>query len=497
MSRFSTCVLQRLATRTRAAHLCAWIACALLFTPPTSSKEKTMKSYACIQWFVLISALLLLVALVALVAPVPAAHAASLTVNSLFDNTTNGDGFCALREAITNSNNNDQSGSTDCAAGSPGLDTITFSVTGTLVLSSTLGILPSITETLTINGPGAALLTISGDAFEVDGGTFYLSNITLANGGTGVFNNSGIFTMTNSVVSNKVNPGGTGAIINLFGLASIANTTFYSNTAWSGSGIMNYGNSTVTVASSVFVSNTSVGPGAYGGGIANNGKLDVSNSTFSGNNALQYGGGIYNTNRLTILNTTFISNSTGPVGGGLGSGYGGGIYSSGSFASANITNSTFYGGGAGLPNTIGGGIYNSSSSIITVTNSTFSDNLLSGIHNVSALTVTLRNTIVDSCTGTIYNGGNNIDNGTSCGWGSTNGSTSSTNPLLGPLANNGGATQTMALLPGSPAIDGVTFNAPNGCPSTDQRGWLRPFGSYCDIGAYERGAFLYLPLIRR
>jgi hypothetical protein len=55
-------------------------------------------------------------------------------------------------------------------------------------------------------------------------------------------------------------------------------------------------------------------------------------------------------------------------------------------------------------------------------------------------------------------------------------------PLLGPLADNGGSTLTMALLPGSPAIDtGVDAQ----CPSSDQRGTTRPQGSHCDIGAYE------------
>jgi len=56
-------------------------------------------------------------------------------------------------------------------------------------------------------------------------------------------------------------------------------------------------------------------------------------------------------------------------------------------------------------------------------------------------------------------------------------------PKLGPLANNGGPTQTFALLAGSPAIDteDVVY-----CPATDQRRVVRPQGSYCDIGSYEK-----------
>jgi len=62
---------------------------------------------------------------------------------------------------------------------------------------------------------------------------------------------------------------------------------------------------------------------------------------------------------------------------------------------------------------------------------------------------------------------------------------SSTDPLLGALANNGGPTQTFALLAGSPAIDGVTVNAPNSAPATDQRGVGRPQGVRYDIGSFE------------
>ncbi len=65
-------------------------------------------------------------------------------------------------------------------------------------------------------------------------------------------------------------------------------------------------------------------------------------------------------------------------------------------------------------------------------------------------------------------------------------------PLLGPLADNGGTTQTHALLIGSDAID-------NGddllCPATDQRGVTRPQGAGCDIGSYEYALFVYLPMV--
>ncbi|HEY0632351.1 MAG TPA: choice-of-anchor Q domain-containing protein, partial [Thermoleophilaceae bacterium] len=84
--------------------------------------------------------------------------------------------------------------------------------------------------------------------------------------------------------------------------------------------------------------------------------------------------------------------------------------------------------------------------------------------------------------GSIVSGGSNIDSGSTCGFGAA-GDKSDTDPKLGPLADNGGQTQTMALLSGSPAIDAVLSGCPP--PDTDQRGITRPKQQGCDIGAFE------------
>jgi hypothetical protein len=153
----------------------------------------------------------------------------------------------------------------------------------------------------------------------------------------------------------------------------------------------------------------------------------------------------------------------------------------------------------------GGGIY--TAGVTNLLNCTFASNQAAnggGVYGFGGTHV--KNTIIaNSVTGgncaywqtPLQNAGNNIDSGTTCGFGSTSGSMSSTNPQLDILRRNGGPAQTMALLAGSPAIDGVSWNAPNDCPETDQHGIPRPFGTLCDIGAFEQGFYIYMPLLRR
>ncbi|HEY3228182.1 MAG TPA: choice-of-anchor Q domain-containing protein, partial [Roseiflexaceae bacterium] len=95
--------------------------------------------------------------------------------------------------------------------------------------------------------------------------------------------------------------------------------------------------------------------------------------------------------------------------------------------------------------------------------------------------------------GAITSSGHNLSSDSSCGF-TAGGDLQNTNPLLGPLAANGGPTPTHALLPGSPAFEAGTNT---GCPATDQRGILRPQGIFCDIGAFERVVVqtVFLPLV--
>ena len=147
-----------------------------------------------------------------------------------------------------------------------------------------------------------------------------------------------------------------------------------------------------------------------------------------------------------------------------------------SFDTLTLVNSTVTGNTSGA----GGGIY--SQGTLTVTSSTVSSNTPDGVDNSSPGTTSVAKTIVANnktgCIGAITDGGSNLQfPGTTCGP-----NIPSSDPLLAALANNGGPTQTQALLPGSPAL-----NAAGSCPppATDQRGVSRPQGSACEIGAFE------------
>lgn len=356
----------------------------------------------------------------------------------------------------------------------------------------------------------------NGGGLVNNGSTLMINNTTLmsntatsgSGGGGGLYNvTGGVLTIINSSIlgNQAMSTGGGGGTVNNFSTLTISNTTFTGNTASLGGGIDNLGGTLAITSTNFYTNSATDGGGLYN---RNSGALFLTSSTLSGNLAGTSGGGLVNnSSKLVIDKTTFTSNTAvGWSGGGIYNVAGGIITMTNSSLSDNKVMST--GGGGGVINdgstlTIsnttlfnntastlgGGGILNANSGGITIINSTLSDNagLSGGGVSNSAGTATLRNTIVansssgGNCFGAITNGGNNIDDGTTCGWGSSSGSQSSTNPLLGPLANNGGATQTMALLTSSPAINAGN---PSICPSTDQRGLPRRSG-FCDVGAFE------------
>lgn len=431
----------------------------------------------------------------ALVVAVPAALAAPITVTTLADEL-NADGDCSLREAIEAANTNTIVDA--CGAGDPGADLITFGVSGTIALGSAGQL--TITDDLTIAGPGAASLTIHGNGFDAG---------RIMEVGAGV--QLGLFDVTIRGGRWISPPMIAGAGILNHGLLFVTNVAFSQNDAGGfccsglpGGAIGNDGG-TVEVTGSSFTGNSA---GGEGGAIYSNGDLTVVNSTFLGNSTNNWGGGIFAAGSgLGVVSSTFLRNSDVFGGGGIATmaihtevagvtfsrntssfAGGAGIWHHGGVL--NVENSTFFRNSAPTSFSEGGGLLNSGGGSVVVTNATFSENeagIGNDIHNRDGI-VTLRNSIVansspsgGNCGGVVLDGGSNLS------WPDTTCPGLNQDPLLDPvgLQDNGGPTETIALMPGSPAIDFALVCPP---PVEDQRGVPRPQGPACDSGAYEREA---------
>jgi hypothetical protein len=355
----------------------------------------------------------------------------------------------------------------------PGPDVVAFSVTGTIKLTRPL---PDLASDIDIQGPGAEELSVSrytgGDyrIFTVrTGATVRIDGLTVTNGaGSGLLGlragggiqNSGRLVLTNCFVAGN----------RVIGFSD----TF-------GGGIYNDGDLTLmrtTVSDNLAFSEAATHLNwVFGGGVYNRGNLTVIDSQISNNIAQSLknsdegefvlGGGIYSGGgSFSLYNSTVSGNQIVLASGSLGVGHGAGISSSSylrmvnSTISQNTTSGLFaFTGGIRLWS---GPAY--------ITHSTIYGNSLNGISQYNAPRLFLRNSIVSSVTGH-FRGDHNLIG---------------VNPMLGPLADNGGPTQTMALLPGSPAIDAGDPNVTDP-PPWDQRGpgFPRIVNGRIDIGAYE------------
>ncbi len=400
-----------------------------------------------------------------------AASAATLTVTNLND-----DGAGSLRAQI--------------AAAAAG-DTINFSVTGTIKLASTL----TISQNLTISGPGAANLTVSGENsttrnIYVTAGSVTISGLTIANGhdsstgGAGLRSESGTTVNLSDCVFDSNEAAGTsdGGAMASRGTIAITRCTFRGNSADLG-GALYLDGATATVTDSVLDSNSAT----YGGGILAGASLVISNTTFRSNRADFDGGALYLAGTTpirytTIRNTTFSGNHA--------DGNGGAIICTGNCNLA-VRNSTLAGNDAGRG--AGGLALDDPSANATVAATIFSGNTVatSGAGAIYFLGIgdsDSRNSHYNLFYGNKVNG---VDDDT-IGYGTANYVYTTTAPLAA-LADNGGPTQTMMPVASSAALDRIA--AGTLCPATDQRGVARPqtaagyAGSTpCDIGAVERRA---------
>jgi hypothetical protein len=327
-----------------------------------------------------------------------------------------------------------------CEAQPGGTVTFASSVTGTVALTS--GEL-LINKDLTIQGPGAKLLAVSGNASNR---VFHTSNC--------------VASIVGLTITNGYSSGAGGGILNDHAILTVSNCVLSGNSAYYGGGIHNYGtgSAALAVSASTLKSNSAV----YGGGIYNDGfggtaTSVVSLSTLNGNTAdFGLGGGVYNTgNALLTMNAcTLNGNSAGE----------------------------------------GGGIYNYK------------------VNSTNVAQTVIRNTILKAGVwganlynngGTVTSDGYNVSSDNGGGLLTATGDQINTDPMLGPLADYGGPTPTMALRVGSPAIDkGKAFSL-----LTDQRGFSRPLddpsianaagGDGTDTGAFEADPNFRIVDIRR
>lgn len=431
-------------------------------------------------------------------------------VNTLLDHDDGVcDSDCTLREAVTYATDG------ETVSFAPGLS-------GTITLG---GSALNINNNITITGPGASTLSVSGndttEVFVIYGKTVQISNLTITHGyvmdgdGGAINNWGGNLTLDHVVVSNS--------------------QAQYTSSGGRGGGIFNYGSLTVTNSAISYNTASKLGGGIYGD--YDTASLSLTNTTLDHNASYDSGGGLYIANPQGATATYTLDRVSVTDNNASGSG-GGGIFLG---ASANISNSLIANnstngvsgagggieikeaGGSDSPVTIlltnvtvsgntsirqGGGMdvsLQNASDSVTLNNVTIANNHVNnsagpspigggGIYAAGIKPIDLENTILagntsaapavgPDCDGTLNSLDYNlIGNLASC---TLNGTTSHTligNPMLDTLKDNGGPTLTMSLLVSSPAFDAGDDAT---CAATDQRGVARPIGAHCDIGAFE------------
>jgi CSLREA domain-containing protein len=479
------------------------------------------------------------------------AAAASFTVNSTADGVgTCTPADCTLRAAVLAANAAPGSSTIMVPAG-----TYTLGIPGANEDAGLTGDL-DVTKDLTIIGAGASVVTLNGAGLDrlldVQGtGSLTLSGVRIT-GGSGS-NGGGINSMafgptrlviSQSTIDNNSATNSGGGISSVGGV--LTDVTVTNNAAPIGGGIAT-GSSTMTVTHSTISNNTAVGRSAAGGGIFNgygvlivrnstinantvtgtngipveggtgggiatangNASLFVDRSTISGNHVtdnVSNGGGIsFNSaGTLAITNSTIAANNANQVGGvRLGFGIG------------SIVNSTITGNHATAAFGGAGGVMNNGAvgtTTLTIRNSTLSNN--TPVNLTTFVHARLEGSIVQNsgagnvncdvpfAGSSVVSGGYNVVNDLTCALGGATDDRqgATVNALLGPLAANGGPTQTQVPGAGSPALDTIPTGGP--CPISDQRGMLRPTTGNCDRGAVENttspvAVFIGAPIVAK
>jgi hypothetical protein len=424
------------------------------------------------RWWTGMSLLTLLLASLAV-------HPSTVLAASLTVSNCNSSGSGSLPYAVANS----QSG--DVITFTKGLNCAIY-LTATLVISQDLTIDGS-GAGITING-GVQLFYVQDDAhFTVNDLTFRNGHAALGAGGA-IEGTGGTITVTNCTFSGNYVDNGAGGAISM-AAGSVSDSTFTENATGYGQGggaIAMIGGS---VSGSTFSGNlTGAGSGGYGGAIFMLGG-SVTDNTFTENGALHDGGAI-EIQGGSATDNTFTENGA--------FGNGGAIDERG----GSVSGSTFTGNSA---TGVGGAIDLSSG---TVRNSTFWSDIATSGQEIDANGGAISGSIIGNptsatgvanCNGSFTDGGYNLEwtGSTTANYScfsnpTTNHDITGKDPLLGPLQNNGGPTETFLPAGNSPAVDTIPLSSKL-CSSTDQRGYPVPDAgeSSCDIGAIETS---YVPI---
>lgn len=388
-------------------------------------------------------------------------------------------GAGSLRQAILDAN------------AAPGADTILFDAalsSGTITLGGTA---LSITDSVEIQGPGANLLTISGNnasrVFE-NSASSVISGLRITGGTESGVYNTGSLTLDGVTIRGNSSSDFGGGIHNSAGTLVVTNSTISENEAANIGGGIGIAGGSVTITGSIISGNVTT---LSGGGIAminsSSATATITNSTISGNFAFSGGGISLDQGTLSLIGCTISGNTSATSrGGGIDAVDG----------TLQLRNSTISGNSA--PS--GGGVSVEATAIANIANSTIAANvatssgggiLINGqltlISSIVALNT--RGGTASDIAGTLQPGStHNLVQGASSAGGLTDGVNSNIVGVasgLGTLSSSGGATSTHPLLASSPAINKGTnpFSL-----TTDQRGSPRTRGNAIDIGAFEFSA---------
>jgi hypothetical protein len=350
--------------------------------------------------------------------------------------------------------------------------------------------------TLIMNGG-----TISGNAAvrAVNGQLAAVGGLAVKAGGVAVVKNT-------SIVNNRAELAGG---IGVQGRATLVNVTLRDNTATlGGGGLVTASTDSQPTAPDVTITNSNISgntTGGMGGGmLLASGRVALTGSTVSGNNApAGSGGGMFIVgSSVTLINDTLSGNVAGQGGGGIAQSTV--LPRAGTQGRAPATlaaeaelawdqllgSSLLTTAGPARRGAVGTKAGSDDISLRSVTVAGNSAQTGGGILNAAGLAFTARDTIVAgnsgsvgaNCSGSVTSGGYNLESGSDCGFMATGDRPNATSKL-GGLTNNGGPTETMALQTGSAAIDAGSPDCPP--PASDQRGIKRPQGAACDIGAFE------------